>query len=116
MSFANDMVKDHQAMQKDADQLAKKLDVTPQPADRAQELKSSGDQLVSKLKSTAKGAEFDRAYMDGQVQAHQATVQELESLQGAVTDTQVKTLISNAIPKVRAHLERAQRIQQGLGS
>jgi putative membrane protein len=115
-SFANDMVKEHQAMQQDADKLATQLNVTPQPADRAQEMKRMGDEMGQQLESTAKGAAFDRAYMQGQVQAHQATLDELTALQSAASEEQVRTLITNAIPKVRQHLERAQRIQGQLGS
>ena len=115
-SFANDMVKEHQAMQQDADQLATQLNVTPQPADRAQQMKNMGEEMINSLQSTAKGAAFDRAYMQGQVQAHQATLDELTALQNAASEEQVRTLITNAIPKVRQHLERAQRIQGQLGS
>ena len=61
-------------------------------------------------------AAFDRAYMTGQVQAHQQTLTELQSYQGMVQTPALRAMIEKAIPAVQQHLERAQRIQGQLGS
>jgi putative membrane protein len=110
-SFAKMMVDDHQAMQKEADEVATKANLTPQPPAQAEQKRAAGDQMVQQLNNTAKGAEFDRAYVDGQVQAHQQTLTELQQLQTSVDNADVRALIEKAIPKVQDHLTRAQKLQ-----
>jgi putative membrane protein len=113
--FAKMMVEHHEAMQKEADELATKANLVPAPPAQAEQKRAAGDQMVQQLNSTAKGAEFDRAYVEGQVQAHQQTLTELQQLQTQVTDNaDVKALIDKAIPKVQEHLDRAQKLQAGL--
>ena len=113
--FAKMMVDDHTAMQKEADELATRVNLVPAPPPQAEQKRAAGDQMVQQLSSTAKGPEFDRAYIQGQVQAHQQTLAELQQLQTQVTDNaDVKALIDKAIPKVQQHLERAQQIQSGM--
>jgi putative membrane protein len=111
--FAKMMVTDHQAMQKEADELATKANLTPTPPPQADQKRAAGDQMVQQLNSTAKGAEFDKAYVDGQVQAHQQTLTELQSMQSTVDNADVRALIEKAIPKVQDHLARAQKLQSG---
>jgi putative membrane protein len=113
-AFARRMVQVHQTMQGQADQLATKLNVTPGTPTRAKEKTDMANQMATQLSSTAKGADFDRQYMDGQVQAHQQTLTELQAMQNT-GNAELKTLITGAIPKVQAHLEEAQRLQQRVG-
>ena len=113
--FARMMVTDHQAMQKQADQLATQLNVTPEAPQQAQQKQQNLDQMLQELNSTAKGAEFDGIYMAGQVEAHKQTLTELQAFQNSVQNAELRNLISQAIPKVQQHLERAQGIQSSLG-
>jgi putative membrane protein len=111
--FAKQMIKDHQDMQKEADELATKANLTPTPPPQADQKRAAGDQMVQQLNSTAKGADFDRAYIEGQVQAHQQTLAELQQLQTSVDNADLKALIQKAIPKVQEHLDHAQKLQSG---
>jgi putative membrane protein len=113
-AFAHMMVEHHQAMQKEADQLATSANITPEPPAQATDKKAAADRMVQQLNSTAKGAAFDRAYIDGQVQAHQQTLQELQTLQTSVDNAELRTLIEKAIPKVQEHLQKAQQLQSTL--
>jgi putative membrane protein len=112
--FAQMMVSHHQDMQKEADQVATSANLTPEPPAQASDKRAAGDQMVQQLNSTAKGATFDRAYVDGQVQAHQQTLQELQTMQTSVDRPEVRTLIEKAIPKVQEHLQKAQQLQSSL--
>jgi predicted outer membrane protein len=53
--------------------------------------------------------------MDGQVQAHQQTLTELQGMQNTA-NADVKALIQKSIPKVQAHLDEATRIQGTLAN
>lgn len=114
-SFATDMIAGHQKMQKEADMLAQKVDVTPQPADKADQMQQMVAATVDTLK-TLNGAQFDQKYMAFQVQSHQMTLDNLRRFETATNTPELKTMISQAIPAVQGHLERAQKIQSNLGA
>lgn len=113
-SFAADMIKEHTAMQGEADKLATKINVTPQPPSQADMMKKSVDSATTALNS-ASGADLDRQYMAFQVQAHQMTLDNLQRFETQAQNAELKALIQKAIPKVQAHLQRAQEINGKLG-
>ena len=113
-TFAADMVKDHTAMQGEADKLATKLNVTPQAPPQADAMQKMTDSVTTALKS-ATGPELDRQYMTFQVQAHQSTLDNLQRFETQAQNAELKALIQKAIPKVQGHLQRAQEIQGKLG-
>ena len=113
-AYARKMVTEHRAMQKQADQLATRLNVTPGSPDVATQKTRMGNDMTQQLSAATKGAAFDRQYIDGQVQAHQQTLSELQAMQNTA-NADVKALIQKAIPSVQAHLDEATRIQGQLG-
>src|ERR1700761_3321049 len=65
-AFAEDMVRDHEAVNKQALALVKKLNVTPEDNDTSRTLsKNAADKLAELGK--LKGAEFDKAYVANEV-------------------------------------------------
>jgi putative membrane protein len=115
-TFARDMIREHTAMQKQADSLAGAGNMQPQSPPQGDQKQQMVNQASQQLQSTAKGAEFDRAYMTAQVQMHQQTLTELQSYQGMVQNPGLRAMIEKAIPAVQQHLQRAQTIQGQLGS
>jgi len=116
-SYARDMIKDHTAMQGDADKLAQQLKVTPEaPAGLGDQMKNMAMAMSDSLKAAPKGSTFDVQYMNGQVQAHQMTLTNLQQFQTSTQNAQLKDLITKAIPKVQQHLDRAKQIQTALGT
>jgi putative membrane protein len=113
-SYARDMIREHTAMQGMVDQMAKKANVTAGSPEMATQKTDMANQMATQLSSGPKGADADRQYIDGQVMAHQQTLDQMRALQNS-SDATVKQLATDATPKVQAHLERAQKIQQGLG-
>ena len=114
-SFAQDMVTDHQALQKQADVLAIRHDAVAEANGAARDKKAMADQMMAQLNATAQGPAFDRAYMEGQVQAHQRTVAELQALSNH-QNAPIKQLATASLPKVQAHLERAQKLVASMGT
>ena len=113
-AYARKMITEHRAMQKEADQLATRLNVTPGSPDLATQKTRMGNEMTQQLSQATKGAAFDRQYMDGQVQAHQQTLTQLQGMQNTA-NADVKALIQKAIPKVQAHLDEGTRLQGQLG-
>jgi len=116
-SFANDMVKDHTAMQGDADRLAKQLNITPEPPTGVgDDMKNMAMAMSDSLKAATKGSTFDSQYINGQVHAHQMTLDQLQQFQASTQNAQLKDLITKAIPKVQQHLDRAKQLQSSVGT
>jgi putative membrane protein len=114
-SFGRDMMRDHHALRKMGQDLAKKLNVTPQPP--ANDSSEARDKAwVDSLQSMPKGAAWDKAYIDHEVSAHQQVLSTLQTAQNAAQNAELKELITKAIPTIDSHLKKAQDIQSKLQS
>jgi putative membrane protein len=113
-AFGREMVKDHHAMRKEGQDLARTLGVTPETPlnDSTQAMHESASAV---LKSLAKGREFDRAYIDHEVREHQEVLNKVKSLRDMTKNAEIHTLIDKAVPKIREHLDKAMDIQRKLG-
>jgi putative membrane protein len=113
--FAQTMVRDHGAVNKQAVALAKKLNVTPQDNDVSKQLQQGAQQSQSEL-SGKSGADYDKAYIDHEVQYHQAVLDALDkTLIPEAQNGELKALLQQVRPNVAAHLDRAKKIQSSLG-
>jgi putative membrane protein len=113
--FGKMMVTDHTGVNKQATALVKKLKVTPEDNPTSQSLKKGGEENVKKLKGL-KGAEFDKAYIDHEVDYHQAVLDAVDKvLIPNAKNAELKGLIEKVRPAFVAHLEKAKSIQSSLG-
>jgi putative membrane protein len=113
--FGAEMVKDHQAMMKDAHALMTKVNATPDSTwDDAKDLASGAADKLKELTDKAKGADWDKNYIDNQVDAHQKVLGKLQDAAKATTDSTVAAGLAKATAKVQEHLTKAQSIQAGL--
>jgi putative membrane protein len=114
--FAQTMITDHTAVNKQATELAKKLNVTPSPTDASQKLQSDADNARNGLASKT-GKDYDKAYIDNEVAYHQAVLDALDKqLSPSAQNAELKNLLTQVRPAVAAHLDRAKAIQGRLGS
>lgn len=111
--FAKLMMSEHHALRLQGQQLAKKLNVTPE-APANDPVAPLAQQETSTLQSTAKGAEFDRAYIDQEVTVHKAVKDLLDQSEDAAQNQELKDLIGKAKPVIDKHLEKAEAIQKKL--
>jgi putative membrane protein len=113
-TFGKNMMRDHHALRKMGQDLVKKLNVTPVlPAgDNSQ---AAATAWHDSLTAMAKGAAFDKAYIDHEVAYHQSVLQTAQAALGAAQNAELKALIQKAAPNIQAHLEHAQKIQSTLG-
>ena len=113
-AFAKLMMADHHAMRVQGEALAKQLGVTPKPPER-DPLAGYVRNETDALKKTAKGAEFDRTYIDHEVSIHQAVLDFANQARVTTQTAELRDLIEKAIPIVKKHLDQAQGIQKKLG-
>jgi putative membrane protein len=112
--FAKQMVMDHMAVNKQASDLAKKLKVTPKDNDTSKSLMKGADENIANLKK-AKGKDFDKAYVDHEVEYHQAVLDAIDkTLLPSAQNAELKGLIEKVRPSIQAHLDHAKHIQSEL--
>jgi putative membrane protein len=114
--FAQTMVTDHGGVNRQAVELAQRLKVTPQENDVSRQLQQGAEQARASLESKS-GAEFDRGYMQREVEYHQAVLDALDrALIPSAQNVELKALLEGVRPAFVAHLERAKQIQGSLGN
>ena len=112
--FAQQMITDHTAVNKQAAALAKKLGVTPEDSETSKSLKQSAADTAKKLKGL-KGAAFDKAYVENEVAYHQAVLDAIDKvLIPSAHNAELKGLIVKVRPAIATHLEHAKHLQASL--
>jgi putative membrane protein len=111
--FAKRMMRDHHQLRADGQALAKKLSVTPAaPSDDP--VTTAAQKHMDNLNSTAKGKDFDKAYIDGEVDIHKAVLDIATKAAGQTQTAELKNLIQKAAPVIQGHLDMAESIQKSL--
>ena len=106
--FGQRMVKDHSKANDQLKALATAANI-PLPDAPGPE-----DQAMQERLDKMQGDAFDRAYIRGQISAHQETVQLFEYEIGSGQDSQIKNFASQTLPVLMEHLEMAQNINARL--
>jgi putative membrane protein len=106
--FGRRMVEDHKKANDRLISLAKKAGIAV-PDELDQEHKAIRDRLQA-----MNGAEFDLAYLQGQVADHQKTAQLLEYEIGSGQQVELQNFASESLPVVLHHLRDAQDLQAEL--
>jgi putative membrane protein len=113
-AFAKLMMGEHHALRAQGQQLAKRLGVTPElPANDP--LKPAAESEMAALKGAAKGAAFDRTYIEQEIGIHKAVLDLAGKAHEAAQNEELKKLIEQAGPVIQKHLDRAEEIQKKLG-
>jgi putative membrane protein len=114
--FAQLMVADHNAVNKQAVELVTRLKVTPQDNDTSRSLKAGGEKNVATLK-TLEGAAFDKAYVAHEIAYHQAVLDAIDkTLIPNATNAELKALLVKVRPAFAAHLAHAKHLGSSLGT
>jgi putative membrane protein len=113
-NFAQQMITDHTAVNKQAGALVKKLGVKPEDSDTSRSLNSAAKENLAKLKKL-KGAQFDKAYVDHEVDYHQQVLDAIDKvLIPSAKNAELKDLITKVRPAIAAHLDHAKMVQKSL--
>jgi putative membrane protein len=113
-AFAQDMVRDHEAVNKQALDLVKKLKVTPEDNDTSKTLsKQAADKLAELNK--LKGAAYDKAYVANEVAYHKAVNSALETqLIPSATNPELKSLLQTGLKIFQGHQQHAEQVAASL--
>lgn len=109
-AFANDMVRDHEAVNDKALSLVKKLKVTPEDNDTSRALSKNAAAKLQEL-SKLKGSTFDKAYVDNEVAYHQAVDDALETLLiPSASNAELKSLLQTGLKIFQGHKQHAEQV------
>jgi putative membrane protein len=112
--FAENIVRDHTAVNDQALALVKKLKVTPQDNDTSKALVKQADAKQAELKKLS-GAAFDKAYADNEVAYHKAVDNALETvLIPSASNTELKDLLTTGLKIFQGHEQHAEQVVQSL--
>lgn len=113
-TFANQMIRDHAAVNEKATALVTKLKVNPEDNPTSQSLKDGGRQNVAQLGNLS-GAAFDKAYIEHEVAYHEQVISALDdTLIPNARNAELKALLVSVRPAFVAHLEHARHLQGSL--
>lgn len=109
-TFANDMVRDHKAVNDKALALVKKLNVTPEDNDTSKGLVKQAEEKRAALVKLS-GAAFDKAYIDNEVDYHKTVNDALKTtLIPSASNAELKSLLETGLKIFEGHLEHAERL------
>jgi len=112
--FAENMVRDHTAVNDQALALVKKLHVTPQDNGTSKGLVKQADAKEAELKQLS-GAAFDRAYAENEVAYHKAVDSALETvLIPDASNPELKDLLTTGLKIFQGHEQHAEHVAQSL--
>jgi putative membrane protein len=113
-AFANDMVRDHEAVNTQALALCKKLNVTPEDNDTSKSLaKAAADERAELAKLT--GAAFDKAYVANEVAYHKTVNGALETLLiPSSSNGELKSLLQTGLKLFQGHEQHAEHTLAGI--
>lgn len=113
-AFAEGMIRDHEAVNKQALDLVAKLKVTPQDNDTSRALsKQATDKLVELGKLS--GSAYDKAYIANEIAYHKAVNSALETqLIPAASNAELKSLLQTGLKLFQGHQQHAEHVAAGL--
>lgn len=113
-NFANDMVRDHKAVNEKALTLVKKLNVTPQDNDTSKALTKQAGEKTAELEKLA-GDAFDKAYIANEVAFHKQVLDALNTtLIPSASNAELKSLLETGVKIFNGHLKHAETLAAAL--
>ena len=109
-AFAQDMVRDHEAVNKQALDLVKKLNVTPEDNDTSKTLSKNAAAKLAEL-GKLRGAAFDKAYVANEIAYHKAVGSALETqLIPSADNAELKSLLQTGLKIFQGHEQHAEHV------
>jgi putative membrane protein len=114
-AFAEDLARDHEAVNKQALDLCKKLNVAPADNDTSKSLVKAAETKRAELAKLS-GAAFDKAYIDNEVAYHKTVNDALQNtLIPSASNQELKDLLTTGLKIFQGHQQHAELLAASLG-
>lgn len=108
-NYGEMLVKDHTKANERLTQLASQKGVN-----LAKEVEHKHTDTITDMEKKS-GADFDRAFIEHAVKDHRKDISKFERASRDLNDSELKAFANETLPKLRAHLQEAERIAKSLG-
>ena len=113
-AFAEEMIRDHRAVNRQAVSLVGQLGVTPEANDTSSALAAAAQAEQQRL-AALEGAAFDRAYVENEIAFHRTVNGALgTTLIPAADNTELKALLETGLVLFQEHQRHAEHLSQSL--
>jgi putative membrane protein len=113
--FGAMLARDHAMVRQQGRDLAKKLGVTPTPP--AGDKSAADEKAVIQRLSALHGAEFDRAFLQREIQFHSDVIAAVtNTLLPAIKNEELKAFVAKIAPAFQAHLQMAENLNKQLAT
>lgn len=110
VDFAETMARDHEAVNEQALELVKKLDVTPEDNDTSRALAQAASEKRAEL-DALDGSAFDKAYIDNEIAFHKQVNDALSTLLiPSASNTELKDLLETGLKLFQGHQQHAEHV------
>jgi putative membrane protein len=111
-SYARTLVTDHTTLLNEGNAFAKKNNITPDSTKSdVQDLQKDAQSDIQDMNSKAKGKDWDKDFVDKEIDGHQKVLQKLQQAQSSTQNAQLKEMLTKAEAKVQEHLQKAQALK-----
>jgi len=107
--FANRMITDHIKVDHQVEQLAAKEGLTLSSSPETM------DQTTEKELARHSGSDFDRRYVDAMLEDHQKDIAKVQDTLCGITNVEVRTLLTKALPIFENHIRIAEHVAGQIG-
>ena len=108
-AYAALLVQDHGKSLRDLKALATKTSITPQPPPGDTTAQQT-THLKERFSGLAKGAAFDTAFVNHEVEDHHHDIDEAHRMESAAQNADVKAEVRKSLPTLEKHLQRAEQL------
>lgn len=113
-AFAQDMIRDHESVNKQALALVKKLKVKPEDNETSRSLSKQASDKLAEL-GKLNGPAFDKAYAENEVAYHKTVNGAVEStLIPSATNPELKSLLQTGLKIFQGHEQHAEKVASAL--
>jgi len=115
-AFAERMIADHNAVNKEATAIVKRIGIKPEDNAISRSLHQGGRDNLANLRGLNKGRAFDRAYVAHEVAYHQVVLDVIDrTLVPGARSPELKALLVKVRPAFVAHVDHARQLEAALG-
>ena len=112
-AFGRQMVSDHQTMLTEGRGFAKQHSITPDTTkDDVTSVMKDGRDHLKDLGDKKAGADWDRSYLDGEIDGHEHVLAHLEDAAKNTINASVRQMLVKASGKVQEHLTKAKALKE----
>ena len=112
--YARTIERDHTAARDRLSQLAQQLNIRAATLGDDDDLVEDHNEAMQDLRSKTKGEDWDKAFIEHQIDAHKKVIDEVEDAIEATENAQLKSELQTTLPTLRAHLQQAENLKERL--